>query len=86
MTVGSQNEPVYPDARGATGQSDLSDMQPISYASHIDENINGLTRIARKYPQREVKAEINPSDVVFFGYPECDLTNVSLTRHDLSHR
>ncbi|HCI78246.1 MAG TPA: phytanoyl-CoA dioxygenase family protein [Ktedonobacter sp.] len=67
MTVGSQNEPVYPDARGATGQRDLSDMQPIAHASHNDVKVNGLTRIARKYEGREVKAEVDPGDVVFFG-------------------
>jgi ectoine hydroxylase-related dioxygenase (phytanoyl-CoA dioxygenase family) len=67
MTAGTQNEPVYPDAGGATGQKDLGDILPIAHASHTDENVNGLTRIARKYEGREVKAEVDPGDVVFFG-------------------
>ncbi|GLV60998.1 hypothetical protein KDH_78160 [Dictyobacter sp. S3.2.2.5] len=69
MTVGSQHEPVYPDSDGQSenGQRDLSDIEPIYNASHTDENANGLTRVARKYPGREVKAEVNPGDVVFFG-------------------
>ncbi len=69
MTTGSQHEPVYPDSDGVTsnGQRDLSDIEPITNASHTDENVNGLTRVARKYPGREVKAEVGAGDVVFFG-------------------
>ncbi len=69
MTVGSQNEPVYPDSDGVTpnGQRDLSDIEPIANASYTDESVNGLTRVARKYAGREVKAEVAPGDVVFFG-------------------
>ena len=69
MTVGSQNEPVYPDSDGVTpnGNRDLSDIEPIANASYTDESVNGLTRVARKYSGREVKAEVAPGDVVFFG-------------------
>ncbi|GAC1398061.1 MAG: hypothetical protein NVS4B12_06620 [Ktedonobacteraceae bacterium] len=69
MTVGSQNEPVYPDSDGVTphGNRDLSDIEPIANASYTDESVNGLTRVARKYAGREVKAEVAPGDVVFFG-------------------
>jgi phytanoyl-CoA hydroxylase len=68
MTVGSQHEPVYPDASPrSNGQRNLSDLQPIFNASHTDESKNGLTRVAKKYAGREVKAEVNPGDVVFFG-------------------
>lgn len=69
MTVGSQHEPIYPDSDGVTpnGQRDLSDIEPITHASHTDENMNGLTRVARKYAGREVKAEVDPGDVIFFG-------------------
>jgi phytanoyl-CoA hydroxylase len=68
MTVGSQHEPVYPDVQG-TGNGDhtLADLQPISNASHTDEQVNGLTRVAQKYPGQEVKVEAEPGDVVFFG-------------------
>ncbi|GCE21826.1 phytanoyl-CoA dioxygenase family protein [Dictyobacter kobayashii] len=69
MTVGSQNEPVYPDSDGQSenGQRELSDIEPIYNASNTDENVNGLTRVARKYVGKEIKAEVNPGDVVFFG-------------------
>jgi phytanoyl-CoA hydroxylase len=68
MTVGSQHEPVYPDVHGSGhGHYGLSDLQPIDNASHTDEAINGLTRVARKYAGREVKVEAEPGDVVFFG-------------------
>ncbi|GCE29757.1 hypothetical protein KDA_52410 [Dictyobacter alpinus] len=69
MTVGSQNEPVYPDKDGVSdnGQENLSDLQPIYNASNTDERANGLTPVARKYAGREVKAEVEPGDVVFFG-------------------
>ncbi len=69
MTVGSQNEPVYPDSDGVSehGQTDLSDIEPIANASNTDETVNGLTRVARKYVGKEVKAEVYPGDVVFFG-------------------
>ena len=69
MTTGSQNEPVYPDNDGQSpnGQRDFSDIEPIYNVSNTNEDINGLTRVAHKYEGREVKAEVNPGDVVFFG-------------------
>ncbi len=69
MTVGSQNEPVYPDSDGVTGNGHhgLGDLEPIYSASNTDETKNGLTRVAHKYTGREVKAEVDPGDVVFFG-------------------
>ncbi len=69
MTVGSQNEPVYPDSDGASphGQRDLRDIEPIFNASNTNEEVNGLTRVARRYAGHEVKAEVHPGDVVFFG-------------------
>lgn len=69
MTVGSQHEPVYPDpeGRGRALQTDLGDMGTISGASDTDEARNGLTRVARKYVGREVKAEVDPGDVIFFA-------------------
>jgi hypothetical protein len=69
MTVGSQHEPIYPDNDGTTPNGDrvLGDLQPIANASNPDETLNTLSQIARKYPEREVKVEANPGDVVFFG-------------------
>ena len=70
MTVGSQHEPVYPDAnRIGQNHSDgsLADLAVISNASHNDKRQNGLTPMADKYPGREVAAIVDPGDVIFFG-------------------
>ena len=69
FTVGSQNEPIYPDPVGqaASMQSNLGDLGTIEHASDTDEAVNGLTRVARKYAGREVKVEAEPGDVVFFA-------------------
>lgn len=68
MTVGSQHEPVHPDAAPRAGHTtNLADIGPITGASKTDEALNGLTPIARKYAGREIKAEVDPGDVIFFG-------------------
>jgi phytanoyl-CoA hydroxylase len=69
FTVGSQHEPVYPDAQGlgAALSNNLEDLGTIENASATDEAVNGLLRVARKYPGKEVPVEANPGDVVFFG-------------------
>lgn len=69
FTVGSQHEPIYPDPRGVgqAMQSNLSDLGTIDQASNTDERVNGLTRIARKYADREVAVPAEPGDVVFFA-------------------
>ena len=68
MTIGSQHEPIYPDAQPRPGHTTtLGDIAPISGASSTDESRNGLTPVARKYAGREVKAEVEPGDVIFFG-------------------
>ena len=69
FTVGSQHEPVYPDVRGHAldRHSNLGDIQPIDNASHTDETVNGLTRVAQKYAGREVYVEAEPGDMVFFA-------------------
>lgn len=69
FTVGSQNEPIYPDPRGgaASLQHNLGDIGTIDNASDTDESKNGLTRVAQKYAAREVPVEADPGDVVFFA-------------------
>ena len=68
-TPGTQNEPIYPDIRGLG--TDLShnfdDLGTIDNASSTDEAVNGLVRIAAKYPAKEIPVEAEPGDVVFFG-------------------
>ena len=69
FSVGSQNEPIYPDSRGVGRaiQSNLGNMGIIDNASHTNEAVNGLTRVAKKYAAREVSVPAEPGDVVFFG-------------------
>lgn len=66
---GSQHEPIYPTAgreRQNHGDS-LGDLPRIEQPSNTDESVNTLSRIAAKYPGREVPAVVKPGDVVFFG-------------------
>ncbi|HET7559090.1 MAG TPA: phytanoyl-CoA dioxygenase family protein [Limnochordia bacterium] len=74
MTPGSQHEPIYPPPsdEGHTpqrrpGEPGLKDLFGVRNVSHTDEHENGLTAVAQKYAGREVKAEVDPGDVVFFG-------------------
>jgi len=69
FTEGTQNEPVYPDTGGQAldRHSNMDDLEPIFGASNMDVTQNSLSRIAAKYPGREVKVEAQPGDVVFFG-------------------
>lgn len=69
FTTGSQHEPIYPNTSGFARerQSNIGDIGTIENESNTDETVNGLTRVARKYPGREVKVEAEPGDVVFFG-------------------
>jgi hypothetical protein len=68
MTVGSQHEPVYPDVHPRAGHNTLlGDIAAISGASSTDDERNGLTPVARRYAGREVKAEVDAGDVIFFG-------------------
>ncbi|MCZ7643951.1 MAG: phytanoyl-CoA dioxygenase family protein [Planctomycetota bacterium] len=65
---GSQDEPIYPNAdpkQGHSCQRRLSDMTPVSGVSDVNDEHNGLSKVANKYPQVLVPAA--PGDVVFFG-------------------
>jgi len=70
MVVGSQHEPIYPD-KNKIGQNHsaeaLADLRIIENASNTNEELNGLTPIARKYTGRHVAVIAEPGDVVFFG-------------------
>jgi phytanoyl-CoA hydroxylase len=70
VTSGSQHEPVYPDvdeSAGHGGDRQLAGIPSIAGADDPDENRNGLTAVAAKYPGRELPAVLDPGDVVFFG-------------------
>jgi phytanoyl-CoA hydroxylase len=70
VTVGSQNEPVYPDVdeeAGHGGDHLLADIPSIAGADDPDETRNDLAAVAARYAGREVAAVVEPGDVVFFG-------------------
>jgi len=70
VTVGSQNEPVYPDVdenAGHGGDRLLADIPAIAGADDPDERRNDLAAVAARYEGREVAAVVEPGDVVFFG-------------------
>jgi chlorinating enzyme len=85
MTVGSQHEPIYPDV-GGTGSKinpTLDDLGTIQHASNTDLELNGLSRVMRKYEGRAVPVEAEPGDMVFFGG---HIIHWSLTNHGLTPR
>ena len=68
FTVGSQHEPIYPtDDRIGQNHANLGDLAVVANVSHTDEEVNTLSRIAAKYPGREVAGTCEPGDVVFFA-------------------
>lgn len=71
FTVGSQNEPVYPDVHNLRQHysegSELAELPRVDHVSDTDAQRNGLTPVAERYRGREVAAIAEPGDVVFFG-------------------
>jgi hypothetical protein len=68
FTVGSQHEPIYPtEDRITQNHSNLRDLMVVEHVSHMDTELNTLSRIAAKYPGREVPGIAEPGDVIFFG-------------------
>lgn len=68
FTPGSQHEPIYPtEDRKTQNHRNLHDLSVVQNVSHTDEEVNTLSRIAARYPGKEVPAIADPGDVVFFG-------------------
>ena len=69
FAVGSQHEPIYPDAAGgaAAMTANIGDLGTIENPSHTDLSINTLARIVKKYQDRLTPVEAEPGDVLFFG-------------------
>ena len=68
VTTGSQHEPIYPtEERVRQNHTNLGDLVVVENVSNMDTELNTLSRIAAKYPGREVPAIAEPGDVVFFG-------------------
>jgi phytanoyl-CoA hydroxylase len=69
FTVGSQHEPIYPtvDNRGRNHGDSIADLEAVENVSDTDEEVNTLSRVAKKYEGKEVPAIMEPGDVAFFG-------------------
>jgi len=69
FTPGTQHEPIYPTVgREHANHGDaLADLSVVEQVSNTDIRSNTLSRVAAKYPGREVAAIADPGDVVFFG-------------------
>ena len=66
---GTQHEPIYPtvDNKGRNHGDTLADLTAVANVSNVDDEVNTLSRIAAKYPGREVLAVMDPGDVAFFA-------------------
>lgn len=69
FTQGTQHEPIYPTAgRERQNHGDaLGDLSVVEHVSHTDEQVNTLSKVAAKYPGKEVPAIMEPGDVAFFA-------------------
>jgi hypothetical protein len=68
FTSGSQHEPIYPtEDRLRQNHANLRDLQVVENVSHTDTEVNTLSKIAAKYPGKEMPAVADPGDVVFFA-------------------
>lgn len=68
ITTGSQHEPIYPtEDRVRQNHTNLGDLTVVEHVSDVDTSRNTLSRIAARYPGREVPAIVEPGDVIFFG-------------------
>jgi chlorinating enzyme len=68
FTTGSQHEPIYPtEERTRQNHSNIGDLTVVQNVSNMDTDLNTLSRIAARYPGKEVPAVADPGDVVFFG-------------------
>lgn len=68
IVPGSHHEPIYPDRqRGSLMHAEgaLSDLEAVENVSHLDDEINTLSRIVAKYPSPQ-PVVLEPGDVVFF--------------------
>ena len=67
FTGGTQHEPIYPSADRLTQNHANLALTTVEHVSDTDTAVNTLSRIAARYPGREVPAIAEPGDVVFFA-------------------
>jgi ectoine hydroxylase-related dioxygenase (phytanoyl-CoA dioxygenase family) len=69
VVPGSNHEPIYPpDGIGGGNVHALDafeDLQAVQHVSHLDDNVNTLSRVVANYPP-PIPVPLNPGDVLFF--------------------
>lgn len=69
VVPGSHDEPIYPPHSTPFGQvhaaNAFEDLHAVENVSHLDDEVNTLTRIVRKYPP-PIPVPMEPGDVLFF--------------------
>ncbi|GBC92640.1 hypothetical protein HRbin15_01116 [bacterium HR15] len=69
VVPGSHCEPIYPPHSTPFGQvhaaNAFEDLHAVENVSHLDDEVNTLTRIVRKYPP-PIPVPMGPGDVLFF--------------------
>lgn len=64
----SNQEPIYPSAHPhghVHSEGSFDDLHSVENVSHLDDEINTLSQIAKRYPP-PVSVPMNPGDVLFF--------------------
>lgn len=68
VAPGSNTEPIYPSKDSQSGfvHSDgaFGDLHPVENVSHLDDDVNTLSPVARKY--RWIPVPVDPGDVIYF--------------------
>jgi phytanoyl-CoA hydroxylase len=65
---GSHCEPIYPPTSPhglVHAQGAIEDLHPVENVSHLDDDVNALAAVARRYPPH-VPVPMEPGDVLFF--------------------
>ena len=69
VVPGSHCEPIYPPNYTPFGQvhaaNAFEDLHAVENVSHLDDELNTLTRVVRKYPP-SIPVPMEPGDVLFF--------------------
>lgn len=69
VVPGSNHEPVYPPVEIGGGNvhavNAFSDLHDVHNVSHLDDNVNTLSKVVAKYPP-PISVPLSPGDVLFF--------------------
>ncbi|MFC4778882.1 phytanoyl-CoA dioxygenase family protein [Paenibacillus sp. GCM10023252] len=69
VVPGSNHEPIYPPSNAHGGHTHaegvFGDLSPVENVSHIDDEVNTLSRIVAQYPP-PISVPMKPGDVLFF--------------------